>query len=268
MSFLPISVEPVNVSFRTMGFEVSSPPITVAAENSRRDAGAMGELGHGERGVGRLRGRLADEGAARGERGPGLAGDHGGRKIPGRDRRDDADRLSQHEDALVGLMSRDHVAVDPLALFGEPLDEGGRISDLALRLGKRLALLGRHQLREVVGIREHEVVPAPEDRRAVLRRAGGPGREGGLCRFDGATGLGDADNRDRADQLAGGGIYDLVRAAALGVDPLAVDVALLAKEILVLEIESHVSVLADSDPHPPCGHPLPALPGEGWGAGN
>ena len=30
MSFLPISVEPVNVSLRTIGFEVISPPSTVA----------------------------------------------------------------------------------------------------------------------------------------------------------------------------------------------------------------------------------------------
>ena len=30
MSFLPISVEPVNVSLRTIGFDVSSPPSTLA----------------------------------------------------------------------------------------------------------------------------------------------------------------------------------------------------------------------------------------------
>ncbi len=95
-------------------------------EDARRDAGARGELGERERGVGRLRRRLAHDRAAGGERGRDLAGDHRGREVPRRDRRDDADRLAQHEDALVRLVAGDHVAVDALRFLGEPLDEATR----------------------------------------------------------------------------------------------------------------------------------------------
>jgi len=35
IKIFPISVEPVNDSFRTMGFEVSSPPISVAEPSAR-----------------------------------------------------------------------------------------------------------------------------------------------------------------------------------------------------------------------------------------
>ena len=55
---------------------------------------------------------------------------------------------------------RDGVAVDALALLGEPLDEARGVGDLALALGERLALLGGHDGGEVVGVGQHQVVPA------------------------------------------------------------------------------------------------------------
>jgi hypothetical protein len=42
------------------------------------------------------------------------------------------------------------LAIDALGLFGEPLDEGRAIGDLALRLGQRLALLGGEDRGEVL----------------------------------------------------------------------------------------------------------------------
>src|SRR5690606_40915593 len=48
----------------------------------------------------------------------GLAGDHGVGEVPGRDRRHHADRLLDDDDALVGLVLRDDVAVDALAFLG------------------------------------------------------------------------------------------------------------------------------------------------------
>ena len=71
-------------------------------------------------------------------------------KVPRRDGGDHADRLAQHQDALVGLVAGDHVAVEALAFLGEPLDERGGIGDLALRFGERLALLGGHEGGEVL----------------------------------------------------------------------------------------------------------------------
>src|SRR3546814_8744374 len=65
-----------------------------------------------------------------------------------RDRGDDADRLLEHDDALVAGMTRQHVAVDALGFLGKPFDEVGRVGNLAARLRQRLALLARQQRRE------------------------------------------------------------------------------------------------------------------------
>ena len=73
-----------------------------------------------------------------------------------------------------GLRMIDDVAVDALRLFGEPLDERRRVGDLAARLGQRLALLARHQHREVVLIRHQQLEPPAQQPGAVLRRAGAP----------------------------------------------------------------------------------------------
>ncbi len=56
----------------------------------------------------------------------------------------------KHDDALVGLVAGNDIAVQPFGLFGEPLDERGRVGDLALGLGERFALLGRHEHREII----------------------------------------------------------------------------------------------------------------------
>src|SRR5207237_364597 len=77
-----------------------------------------------ERGIGRLAGRLDHHRAAGRERGPGLARDHGVGEVPRRNQRAHADRLLHDEDALVGLVRRNDVAVGALSLLREPLDEG------------------------------------------------------------------------------------------------------------------------------------------------
>ena len=58
---------------------------------------------------------------------------------------------------------RDDVAVDPLRLLGEPLDEAGAVGDLAAQLGERLALLAGHDDREVLLVRHHQIEPLAED---------------------------------------------------------------------------------------------------------
>ena len=136
ISFLPTSVEPVKVSLRTIGLEVISPPISLArpgdhVQHALRDAGALCKLRHRERRVRRLRRGFAHDRASRCQRRAGLARDHRRREIPRRDRRDYADRLAQHQDALVRLVTRDHIAVEALAFFCEPFDERGGVRDFA-----------------------------------------------------------------------------------------------------------------------------------------
>ena len=165
MSSLPTGVEPVNESLRTLALPVNSPPMATASpvttlNTPARNARALRELRHRQCGIGRLRRGFHDERAAGGERRARLARDHRGGEIPRRDGGDDADGLAQHHDAFVGLVAGDDVAVDALAFLGEPFDERGRVGDLALRFRQRLALLGGHDDREIVEVRQHEVEPA------------------------------------------------------------------------------------------------------------
>ena len=72
------------------------------------------------------------------------------RKVPGRDRAHHAHGFAQDQDAAIGEVLGNGLAVDSLALFGKPLDEACGIGDLATRLGQRLALLEGHELRQVL----------------------------------------------------------------------------------------------------------------------
>jgi hypothetical protein len=77
-----------------------------------------------------------------------------------------------------------HLAVGARGFLGEPLDVAGRIGHFAAALGQRLALFARDQAAQVFLVREHQVVPALEDLRALLGRHGAPGGEGGMRRID------------------------------------------------------------------------------------
>ena len=70
ISFLPISVEPVKVSLRTVGFDGHLAADRGGGsrddvEYALRDAGPMAELRQRQRGIGGLGRRLADHGASR-----------------------------------------------------------------------------------------------------------------------------------------------------------------------------------------------------------
>ena len=106
MSSLPTAVEPVNVSLRTIGLPVISAPISRVMPPSMlitpaRHAGTLREFGCRERGQrGFVRG-LAHDRAAGGERRSDLARHHRIGEIPRRDTRDDTDGLFDHDDAFV-----------------------------------------------------------------------------------------------------------------------------------------------------------------------
>ncbi len=149
MRSFPTSVEPVNPSLRTAGFEVISPPIAGASSaapvttektpgGTPASSASAAIASARER---RLLGRLQHHRAARRERRRGLARRHRRREVPRRDPRRDADRLLRDVDPLVRPRRRDRVAVDALRLLAEPLVEGGGVRDLDARLRERLALL-------------------------------------------------------------------------------------------------------------------------------
>ena len=240
ISILPTSVDPVNESLRTIGLLVSSPPISAAGagddvEDALRHAGALGELGQRERRERRLRRRLQHDGAAGGDRRTGLARDHRQRKIPRRDAGDDADRLLDDDDALVGLVPGNGVAVDALRFFAEPFEEGRRVGDLAARFGERLALLGGHQPREIFLVGDHQLEPAAQDGGALLRGLACATRERRAPRRRSPSRVSARPSFGTDPMISPVAGLSTSIAAPRALDPRAVDVAGLPEELRVGE---------------------------------
>ena len=211
------------------------------AQHTFRNTGALGQLDQGQGGERRLRSRFDHHGATGGQRRAGLAGDHRGGEVPRGDGRSDTDRLLNHDQALVRLMAGDHVTVDALGFFGEPLDEGGGVSNLALGFGQRLALLQGHQATEVVLIFHQQLEPATQLVRTLLGSQRTPGRQRLLGSLDGAAGFSTAHLRNMADDLASRRVVHGNGLTAVGVQPLAIDISLLAQQLGVFQL--HGSLL-------------------------
>jgi hypothetical protein len=127
-------------------------------------------------------------------------------------------------------MRRNHVAVGTLAFLREPLDERRCVGDLAATFEQRLALLDRHQHREIFLVRHHQVEPLAQDLGAFLGGARSPLGQRLVGRFDRAPRLGRAEIRDRADAPPGGRIEDLFRLPVGSAIPAPADEGLLAKQ--------------------------------------
>jgi hypothetical protein len=153
-------------------------------------------------------GGLADHGAACGQRGCDLARDHRGGKVPRRDRGHYAHGLAQREHAAARHGRGDHLAVHARGFFAEPFDVARGIGHLALALGQGLALFEGDQLAQVVLVRQHEVIPALDDRRALLGRHLAPCRKGVVGGVQRGAGLWSAAVGHFCDDVAGGRVGD------------------------------------------------------------
>ena len=192
-------------------------------EHARRHAGFMREQHERERGERRVLGRLADDRAARRQRGRDLARDHREREIPRRDRRDDADRLLHRRHPLAALLLRNDVAVDARRFVGEPLHVGRAVQHLAASFRERLALFERDEPAERVGVLHHQIVPAMQHRRALFGQRVAPGGERARGGVGGGAGVGCTAVGDVGDHFAGRRVRHAEALAARGGDPLAVD---------------------------------------------
>ena len=236
----PTSVEPVKVSLRTSGLEVSSSPVspegpvmTLQTPGGMPARSASTAIASAENGVW-LAGRITPVQPAA-QPGPVLRVIIAAGKFHG------VIAAKTPIGSLVTMMRRplafcgNGVAVDALALLGEPLDEAGGIGDLALALGQRLALLGGHDGGEVVGIRQHQVEQLAQDGGAVLGQHGAPGRLG-RCAASMARRVSAAPMAGTVPtSLAGRGVADRKGLAAIGLHPLAVDAIGLAEQRGVLQ---------------------------------
>ena len=212
-----------NGGIRGQLFANRAGPTGKDVDDPGRDAGPLGQLGHGECRKRRRGSGFADRCAARRERGPDLAGQHRVGEVPRCDARHYTDRLFDDDDAAVVGRWWNHIAIDALGLLREPFDIAGAVGDLTAGLGEWLALLGGQDSRQVFLVLHHQIEPAPQEGGSLGGRPLSPGDLGAIRRLDGATGLVTAAFRDLGDDLAGGWIRDRKGLAAVGVDPLPVD---------------------------------------------
>src|SRR4030095_1650832 len=90
---------------------------------------------------------------------------------------DHADGLVGDDDATVGEAALYGLTVDPLGLFGEPLELLGRHLRLALALGERLADLEGQRTGDLVLTLAHELADPANDPRAFPGLGVAPDRE-------------------------------------------------------------------------------------------
>ncbi|MNF84851.1 hypothetical protein D3C84_672310 [compost metagenome] len=127
-------------------------------------------------------------------------------------------------------MAGNGVAVDALGFLGEPLDEARGVENFTLGFGQWLALFEGENVCQGVGIFQHQGMPALERIAALLGGQRAPGRPGLVGSVDGLTCVVGAEVRHLADQLAGGRVEDVLLRTVGRIQPLAVDVGLLAEQ--------------------------------------
>src|SRR3990172_7787260 len=114
------------------------------------------DLEEGKRGEGGLLRRFQHHGTSGRQRRRDLPCHHGGREIPGRNGRYDADWLLDDQEALVSHRGRDGLAVHPLYFLCIPCDEPGGVLDLPLGFLQRLALFRGENPGELFFALEHQ----------------------------------------------------------------------------------------------------------------
>ena len=141
--------------------------------------------------------------------------------------------MLDHDVALVGVGGRDGFAVDPLALFGEPLEKARAIGDLTTRLGQRLALLCRHDPRQIVAVLVQQRKPLQQHGAALLGGLGAPDRPGFVGGHDGLVAFHRTQVGHLGQHQPGGRVGDGKAAAAA--DPFATDQRIGLQQARVVE---------------------------------
>ena len=259
-TFSPVAIEPVKTTEATSRWSGQRGPDVAAAvhevDGARREAGVVQhvdeQLGAERRELRRLPDRRAAEREAVDDRD---ARDVD-REVPGRDRRDDADRLLDDEDPLVrpALCRRQHLARVAQDVLGRaPEVVGGVLDHLLARLADRLAGLAGDHAGDLLRPVHADVVGPPADLDSLEHARPAPRLEGRGGRGDGLIHLVGSRSAHCAEALARGRAAHLDLLASAG-HPLAADECPALGQHL-----SHLSLLT---PRPTGGDPprRPSLP--------
>ena len=230
MMIWPTSVEPVKAILSTPRWATSGVAGGLAeagddVDHAGGEPGLHGQLAHAQGGERGLLGRLEHDGAAGGQRGAPLPGDHQHREVPGDDLPGDAHRLAAGV-AEVPAADRDRLAVDlvgPAGVVAEAVDHQRQVGMAAL--ADRLAVVQGLELGQLVDVRFDQVGELVHQPPAVAGVGLAPGARVKRLprRLDGAVDVGGVALGDLGDDLLGRRVDRGERLAAVAVDPLAVD---------------------------------------------
>ncbi len=148
-------------------------------------------------------GRLHNARATGSERRAQLAARIADRKIPRREGSHGAHGLLQHRHANPRHTLRQHAAIGPATLFGEPLDDVGGDVQLKARLVDGLAFFNSGDARDVLGAFAHQIGGTLQDLAAILRRRVAPHRISLLGSIERAIEIGFRGMGQDADAFSG-----------------------------------------------------------------
>ena len=191
-------------------------------EHARWQAGLQRQLGHAQRAAWVSLGRFQDEGVAAGHR----HGPHPQRHHDGEVERRDASGDTQRLKLAPRVDGRPHVfavlALEQLGGVAGVLHVLDAALQLAQRIGQYLAVLGRDQGAQLIGMLLQQHFQVAHDTGALERRRGAPGRVSGLRAGNRLLDGSFVGQQHTLFGAAGGWVEHVLRAAAAG-NPLAVD---------------------------------------------
>ncbi len=135
-------------------------------------------------------------------------------------------------------MLGDDIAIHAFGFFGEPFQEGCAIGHFALGFRQGLALLAGHDQCQIVGIFVHQLVPAAQDRSTLFRQFLAPGGPGFISGFDRTTGFRRTHFRHGRNDFTSRGIGDVDCLTAVGIQPFAINIALLAQKAGIFQAQA------------------------------
>src|SRR3954447_11290796 len=159
---LPVDVAPVNATLSTpgcatSGAPASSPkPVTTLKTRGGKPASSTSRANSSVE-AGACSAGLTTKVHPAASAGAELPAHHKDRRVPGRDPRDDPDRLLQRVDEEVRAVGGDRLAVDLVGRAREPVVVVGQPAQLALHLTDQLAVVGRLDNRDALGVVGDEV---------------------------------------------------------------------------------------------------------------
>ena len=142
-------------------------------------------------------------------------------------------------------MRGNDIAVNPLGFLGEPFDEGGRIRDFAARFRQRLALLQRHQHRQIVLMLQHQIEPSAQEGRALLSGSRPPTGESVPSRRDRPIDFDNPQLGHAAERFARGWIGHRKSFLMIGIHPGATDITLLMKQARIFQMHGKLRRFAE-----------------------